>query len=216
MSRHSTSGRRSGRRRADPDREVTAPNIQSEEIQQSYAVGYARPPKHTRFKKGRSGNPRGRPKATRSLRSEIQKVLSDKISVQVGGKRQRVSAVAALHLLLLQRALKGDLRAAAYIFRTAKEFGMLEEAQGELSVEEFLPPIFLDRVKDETLVDLLRVVRELGAEAAEKNKTRGRQRLDLGQPAPSLTEERGEMCNGRPAAVGVPVRSEARRRRYRF
>jgi hypothetical protein len=41
-----------------------------------YSVGYGRPPKHTRFKPGRSGNPKGRPRGSRNLSTEMQKVLT--------------------------------------------------------------------------------------------------------------------------------------------
>ena len=38
-------------------------------------VGYKHPPKHTRFKPGQSGNPRGRPKRARSLKAEFLEEL---------------------------------------------------------------------------------------------------------------------------------------------
>ena len=41
-----------------------------------YEIGYGRPPKHTQFKKGQSGNPEGRPKGIKSLSTELDDELS--------------------------------------------------------------------------------------------------------------------------------------------
>src|SRR5262245_34894527 len=92
-----------------------------------YAVGYGRPPKPTRFKPGQSGNYRGRPKGSRNIRSELCKALTDPVIVNEGGKRRRVPAIEALYRVFVQRALKGDFRAALFVFKTAKEFGFLDQ-----------------------------------------------------------------------------------------
>jgi hypothetical protein len=105
-----------------------------------YAVGYRRPPRHSQFKKGRSGNPRGRPKRSRDLRSEIQKVLTDRIPVRVGGKTRRVPALIAVQYVTLNRALKGNHGAAAALLKTAKDYGLLEQDQVE-GGEKKKPPI---------------------------------------------------------------------------
>jgi len=76
------------------------------------AVGYGRPPVHSRFQKGRSGNPRGRPRARRSLECIVGEVLDQKMWVTVDGRRKRVPVEKAILLRLRELALKGDLRAA--------------------------------------------------------------------------------------------------------
>jgi uncharacterized protein DUF5681 len=80
-------------------------------------VGYKRPPRHTRFRPGQSGNPRGRPKGTRDLATDLAEELSERISVQDGGRRVRVSKQRALLKALVEKALSGDTRAAGIVLQ---------------------------------------------------------------------------------------------------
>lgn len=75
------------------------------------AVGYGRPPVHSRFQKGRSGNPRGRPRGRRSLESIVGEVLDQKMWASLNGRRKRVAVEMAIVLRVRELALKGDLKA---------------------------------------------------------------------------------------------------------
>jgi hypothetical protein len=75
------------------------------------AVGYGKPPKHSQFKKGQSGNPKGRPRGKRNMASLVGDVLAQKVTITANGKRKRVSSETALLLRLREKALGGDLRA---------------------------------------------------------------------------------------------------------
>jgi hypothetical protein len=78
-----------------------------------YAVGYGKPPKETRFKPGHSGNPKGRPKATNNLKTDLMEELSERISVSEGGKPKKLSKQRALLKSLVAKAItKDDGRAA--------------------------------------------------------------------------------------------------------
>jgi hypothetical protein len=76
-----------------------------------YDVGYRRPPKATRFKPGRSGNPRGRPKGSPNLATDLAAELGQQITVREGGQARRVSKQRALIKSLTAKALRGDVRA---------------------------------------------------------------------------------------------------------
>lgn len=76
-------------------------------MSESAAVGYGKPPVSTRFGKGQSGNPKGRP---RNRRREIpyDAVLGQMVTVREDGRERRVTAAEAFLLQLTQKGLAGD------------------------------------------------------------------------------------------------------------
>lgn len=78
-------------------------------------VGYGRPPKHSQFKPGQSGNPKGRPKGSKSQKTIIQDTLNEKIAYLEGGQRRSASRRELLIYKLVEKALKGDARATAVL-----------------------------------------------------------------------------------------------------
>ena len=82
-----------------------------------YEVGFGRPPKHTQFKPGESGNPKGRPKGTKNLATDLSEELAEKIVVNEGGKQLKISKQRAMIKSLLAKALKGDTRAATVLLK---------------------------------------------------------------------------------------------------
>jgi len=86
-----------------------------------YKVGYKRPPKTTQFRRGQSGNPRGRPKHTRNLKTDLAEELASPISITVQGRAATVSKQKALIMALMTKAMKGDTRAQAMIFNLVRQ-----------------------------------------------------------------------------------------------
>ena len=82
-----------------------------------YEVGYGKPPKHTQFKPGESGNPKGRPKGTKNLATDLSEELAEKIVVNEGGQQLKISKQRAMIKSLLAKALKGDTRAATVLLK---------------------------------------------------------------------------------------------------
>jgi hypothetical protein len=81
----------------------------------SYQVGYGKPPKQAQFKKGQSGNPKGRPRATEAHKPVgriIRRILSEEIKVHVNGKQRKMTRLEAVIEMLFAMVRKGDLRAA--------------------------------------------------------------------------------------------------------
>lgn len=74
-------------------------------------VGYGRPPKSNRFKKGTSGNPKGRPKGSLNLATELKRELGKTVTVRENGQARKVSKRVALIKSLIAKGLGGDVKA---------------------------------------------------------------------------------------------------------
>ena len=77
----------------------------------SGAVGRGNPPKHTRFRKGISGNPKGRPKGSKNLTTYLMEAARDQVVATVGGKPRRISKIQATAMQLSTKAAGGDQNA---------------------------------------------------------------------------------------------------------
>jgi len=86
-----------------------------EEKKNHYGVGYKRPPVHTRFRKGISGNPAGRPSGSTNLRKDFLDELSERVPVTEGGKRKKHSKQRVTIKALVNKAMGGDVRAATKV-----------------------------------------------------------------------------------------------------
>jgi Family of unknown function (DUF5681) len=75
------------------------------------AVGYKRPPVHSRFQKGQSGNPRGRPKRVADFMEDAVEILGGTVTGQAKGKSLTLPTVQAVFRTVCRRALKGDSQA---------------------------------------------------------------------------------------------------------
>lgn len=94
----------------NPPAELAESPVPKEGDAAHYEVGYKRPPKHTQFAKGRSGNPKGRPKGAKAFNTIVRETLTTKIKIRTAKGLKNTSSVQALMMQLLENALKGSQR----------------------------------------------------------------------------------------------------------
>lgn len=92
------------------------------------AVGYGRPPKATQFKKGQSGNPRGRPKGSRPVGAVLQEILGQRIAVTENGKTRRLPALEVMLRRLANDAMRSEPMALKLMLSLFDRYGELPEA----------------------------------------------------------------------------------------
>jgi hypothetical protein len=76
-------------------------------------VGYGRPPVAHQFK---PGQPRGRPKGAKNEATIVSDLLNRKVDVRQGPARRKISVHEAILLRFTEAALKGNTKAAAFLF----------------------------------------------------------------------------------------------------
>jgi hypothetical protein len=86
-----------------------------------YEVGYGKPPQHTRFAKGQSGNPRGRPPGAKSFTTLLDEALNERVLVAENGGRRKVSKRQAIVTQLVNRAATADFRAMKMLLDFARD-----------------------------------------------------------------------------------------------
>jgi hypothetical protein len=98
----------------------------------SYTVGYKRPPQHTRFQPGVSGNPSGRRKGSKNIRTIFEQILREEISLRDGGVTKKITKAEAIVRALVHGAIKGESSSQQNLFRLAQQIGQFEEAPANL------------------------------------------------------------------------------------
>ena len=91
-----------------------------------YAVGYGKPPKATKFKKGQSGNPSGRSKEPQvdDVRLLLDRILAEPVKVQEAGQVRTITNLESILHIQMTNALKGSKKATRALIKHAKRAGL--------------------------------------------------------------------------------------------
>ena len=92
-----------------------------------YEVGWGRPPVQTRWKPGRSGNPKGRPAGRKNLDTLFYEALTQTLEVRQGGKVRKMSAMEGIVHRIVAAALSGDFKAASFLMSKEPEITRTRE-----------------------------------------------------------------------------------------
>jgi hypothetical protein len=111
-------------------------------------VGYGRPPKHSQFKPGQSGNLKGRKKKRKDLVQMAIDAWSEPMKVRVNGVLKTMSYGEAIVKTLYAKAANGDQKARAAIFKLMENAEA--DAKGPFTHNEMIVKIVgpNDRTKD--------------------------------------------------------------------
>jgi hypothetical protein len=86
-----------------------------------YEVGYGKPTRNTQFKKGQSGNPRGRPSGSKNLATLVSVALNEPVIVVENGGRRKITKREAIIKQLVNRSTKADWRAIKILLDIVRE-----------------------------------------------------------------------------------------------
>jgi len=98
-----------------------------------YEVGYGRPPQHSRFAKGQSGNPRGRPSGGKNFTTLLREALNEPVIVTENGGRRKVSKRQAIVIQLVNRSATADFRAIKILLDIVRDMERQTEPTPETS-----------------------------------------------------------------------------------
>jgi hypothetical protein len=97
-----------------------------------YEVGFGKPPQGTQFRKGRSGNPKGRPKGKPNLATVIRRALDAKVMIDENGQQRVVTKLEACIIQLINKARTGDPRSCYLVTQLARAS---EDSEQQVSKE---------------------------------------------------------------------------------
>ena len=120
-------------------------------------VGYGKPPRSSRFKKGQSGNPRGRRRGAKKLSTILSGALTERVIVVENGRRRKITKGEAIITQLVNQAAKGDWRRAKLVIDMQQDI--------ERRTDPAAPEIFAFSEADRKVIEQLE---------ARRNRNKGK------------------------------------------
>lgn len=135
----------------------------------NYEVGRARPPVHSQFKPGQSGNPKGRPKGRKNAITMMDEAAEALITVRENGHERKTPKAAAVFEMLMNKALQGDARATKLILdHVYRKEGRSEPPAAEkplTSLEEGMLDDLFIQLAESRGIDLARLLQPIADNA---------------------------------------------------
>jgi len=113
-------------------------------------VGPGRPPRHSQFRKGTSGNPNGRPKGSLNVATVLARTLRERVVINENGRRRTITKLQASVKQLVNKAAGGDMNAFKVLSALAHSAEEQVAAHGREDAQQ------LEEVDQKILQDLLK------------------------------------------------------------
>jgi len=123
-----------------------------------YQVGYAKPPRKTRFEKGKSGNPAGRVKGSRNVSKLLLEALGEPVVVNENGERKRITKGEAMIKQLVNKGASGDARSIQLLLAEMRSRLESELPPDQTSQETKDQLLMLERLTVEERIELRRLI----------------------------------------------------------
>ena len=147
------------------------------ETEREYAANYRKPPLHTRFKKGQSGNPRGRP--AKHLPALLIAALNEPVFVTTNGKRRKITKREAVIAQLVNKSASADLRATKMLIDMMKD---IERKAGVAAPPEPAP---FSEADEEVMANFVARLRRQVVQEIQDENTGNPALAMISLPAPS-------------------------------
>jgi hypothetical protein len=132
------------------------------ENEQPYEVGYGKPPKNGQFSKGKSGNPKGRPKGSKNLATVVTRECRQHVRVNGPGGTHLMTKLEAAAMQLANKAAQGDIR-------SQREFFSLVRTSEE-AVNSGVSPLTAHEMDQKVMQDILRRMKSINSDAASTSQ----------------------------------------------
>jgi hypothetical protein len=123
-------------------------------------IGYCKPPQNTKFSKGRSGNPKGRPKGSQNLATILAKTGRELVKVTENGRTRHITKLQASVTQLANKAASGDARAIHELLFWNKLF--------EDSVQAALPSAVPHERDNSVMANILERIRKSDSQSSDE------------------------------------------------
>lgn len=129
----------------------------------NYDIGYGKPPRHAQFRKGQSGNPKGRPRGAKNSATLLNEALDEAVVVTENGRRKTITKKQAIVKQIVNKAAGGDHRAIQLLL--VNQIPLIEarlEFSREATAEARLPPAQSAVEKRARAVEIAKILKDIG------------------------------------------------------